>query len=252
MVTDEAKAFAREKFGQSPEVKVDLMQSGRAVPSAEAVLVPSLAGSGLRADARSLEEARFHPAATALVPTGYVHYVMMELLKNAIEASVRRFGALDVDEAPPVLVQVSGSGTHAGFRVVDPGGGCSDVEGAMSYFLGGGLSRSCGEMDGSGAGAGAGGRKKQEGEDWKFSKSFGAAFSGFGVGLPRCRVYSRLLGGSTVLSSLPGHGCTATVSFARRGDVSDVNMRDIEHLLAQESERASRLRARAASRAGRP
>lgn len=232
-VADEARAFAREKFGQSPEVEVDLMQEGRAIPTPEAVHAPSLAGLGLRTDPRSLEEARFHPAATALVPAGYVQYVMMELLKNAIEASVRRFGALDVDEAPPVLVQVSGSATHAGFRVVDPGGGCSDVDGAMSYFL-------------SGAGAGGSssssqGREKQEGEDWKFSKSFGAAFSGMGVGLPRCRVYSKLLGGSTVVSSLPGHGCTATVTFARRGDVPDVNVLELEQLLVRETERRDRL-----------
>lgn len=42
--------------------------------------------------------------ATLIVP--YVEFMVTELLKNAMQAVVDRYGAWDVDDAPPVLVHV--------------------------------------------------------------------------------------------------------------------------------------------------
>jgi hypothetical protein len=128
-----------------------------------------------------------------LVVEQHVHFVLLELLKNSIGALVSRYGSLDLDECPRVLVRVSGSddGRYVGFQVEDRGCGTLG-ECVYDYFVSSVVS--LGEPT------------------YTYSRAFGPPYSGFGVGLSHCLGYVRVCyGGSMQLSSLCGYGTSSSV-----------------------------------------
>jgi len=75
----------------------------------------------------------------------HIHFIVMELLKNAIEATVKHHGTHAKETAkkphkhehmPPILIDVKESGPYIGFRVRDRGGGISPAirERIFDYF----------------------------------------------------------------------------------------------------------------------
>ena len=92
---EDARAFCREKFGDSPEVVVRQLGAGSAV-----------------------------------LPLGlpaYVRFPLHELLKNAMGSHTRLVGADRLDELPPVVVSYSVHGGWASIEVSDSGGGWASV-----------------------------------------------------------------------------------------------------------------------------
>jgi signal transduction histidine kinase len=150
----------------------------------------------------------------ALIPHHYLRFALLEVAKNAAGAMVKRFGALRIDDAPPIHVVVAADDAHAGVRIADTGGGCPDVQGAFRYFRSSAL------------------RPPARDHDYKYSRDHGVVMSGLGVGLPRTRDFAQMLGGYVDLVSLPGHGATVQVVVNRRGHGDDVSVADVRDLLA--------------------
>lgn len=88
---EDARAFCREKFGDSPEVQ--------------------------------LVSARDGPATLALALPAYIRFPLHELLKNAMGSHVRRAGADRLDELPPIRVSYAIHDGWGGIEVEDFGGG---------------------------------------------------------------------------------------------------------------------------------
>ena len=148
---EDIAAFSREKHGVSPEIEV-------------------------RVD----EQAE---GGSSRVVQGHVHFIVAELLKNAVVSMVKRYGILDVEDAPPVEVTASWAPQPGGLvlRVRDDGQGIGEgtVAAAEELFA-----------------FGATNSRSQKEDQWRHSREFGAAMSGQGVGLPRSRVFAAFNNGS--------------------------------------------------------
>ena len=166
---DDCRAFCVEKHGEAPEVRVSK-------------------------GAKSL--------ARAVVVEGHMHFILIELLKNAMHAMLRHH-ASDMMEDHAIQVWVSSRGAELGVKISDTGGGIAPQHRARatSFF--------------------ATTHVEVQGEpNYTYSKNFGAKFSGYGVGLPMARLYARVAGGDVGISCLPGHGTDATLIINRLGTSS--------------------------------
>lgn len=160
---EEALLFCREKHGDAPELRVALPKT------LLACTVPS-----------------------------YVHFSLMEVLKNALGSHVRRYGVLALCDAPPVeLALAPSAGGAAVLRVRDRGGGMGVDERrlACAFFHT---------------------TNPEREPNYTYSRAFGSQFHGLGVGLPLAAAHLRYLGGDLVLSSFGG-GCTAYLALDRTG-----------------------------------
>lgn len=161
---EEATLFCREKHGDAPELRFD----------------------------------RPNGALRACTVPAYVHFSLMEVLKNALGSHVRRYGVLNLCDAPPVEVALAPSaGNAATVRVRDRGGGMSlgARQLATSFFF----------------------TTNQEREaNYTYSRAFGSQFDGLGVGLPLAAAHLRYLGGDLVLSSF-SESTTAYLTLDRTG-----------------------------------
>jgi pyruvate dehydrogenase kinase 2/3/4 len=138
--------------------------------------------------------------AQATVIGSYVSYIAIELLKNSVRATVERYGELNVDDAPPITVLVSATASEVGFVVSDVGGGIpmSHRGSSFEYFA-------------------TSAPKVLEQTGYAYSRAFGDALAGYGIGLPMARVYARHLGGDMQIATLAGHGTWASVNLCRHG-----------------------------------
>eukprot|EP00873_Tetraselmis_striata_P016580 jgi/Tetstr1/436844/TSEL_025621.t1 len=125
-------------------------------------------------------------------------FVVTELLKNAMQPLLDRFGAWDVDEAPPIEVCLRRSHVKAGHfevTVTDRGGGIpkQKMDSLFHWF-----STSA---------------DRHEADNFGYSRNHGAQFTGIGVGVNMTRLYCRVMGGGVDWQSEEAHdgGTTATV-----------------------------------------
>ncbi|KAK3246400.1 hypothetical protein CYMTET_44060 [Cymbomonas tetramitiformis] len=129
----------------------------------------------------------------------YIHYVMGELLKNAVRATMER----NPKDPPPVEVEIGGGDTEVGVCVRDHGGGIP--------------------------------RELQE-KVWQYSftsvkqddrlqnvlyEQDRPLLAGLGFGLPLSRLYARYFGGDIQLNSLVNRGTSAYYQMNRLGEVSE-------------------------------
>jgi pyruvate dehydrogenase kinase 2/3/4 len=144
------------------------------------------------------------------IPT-YLHYILLELLKNALRATMETHK--DSAILPPVQVVIA-DGTEnedVVIKVADEGGGIprSQIDKIWSYlfttaneniqkiFVGGVLA------------------------DHKKDHSQEAPLAGLGYGLPISRAYCRYFGGDLDLISMEGYGTDAFVHLKRLGDTME-------------------------------
>ena len=141
----------------------------------------------------------------------HMRWVFAELLKNSIAAHDTRYTAAAVDDTAPIVVRCSGESNAVRISVSDAGGGIVSHTGTRNVFPWIPVTSLPTAPDSSG------------GADWRYSRQFGAAFSGLGVGLPRSRLLCIFGGGGLSLTSHPGHGTVAEMHFSRDGNnTSDV------------------------------
>jgi pyruvate dehydrogenase kinase 2/3/4 len=136
------------------------------------------------------------------IPT-HLHYILLELLKNAMRATVEQHGIYS--ELPPVTVIIADSPDNEDIviKVADEGGGIprSQIEKIWSYLFT------------------TADPQIQEGfvgdlED----HSADSPLAGLGYGLPISRSYARYFGGDLDVLSMEGFGTDAFVYLVRLGD----------------------------------
>ena len=180
----------RDKHGEPQRVQLeacveDIMSSARAIGVEKFGVHPILdisVASGVAID----------QAAAPLL-----EFSMIELLKNAFGTMMDRYGALEVEDASPVKVYFEGKGTHLQRVLVEDTGAGMDEKAQRGCFQP--LVTSL----------------VDDREDpWKYSRTFGARFSGAGLGAFRARLSFLHLGAKDViLSSSPNAGTSIEVLF---------------------------------------
>ncbi|WIA16094.1 hypothetical protein OEZ85_012817 [Tetradesmus obliquus] len=191
LVAEDCRAFCVEKNSAAPDVQF-------------------LGGEGL--------------TATLVVP--YVEFLLTEVLKNAMQAVVSRYGAWEVDDAQPVLVKMqeipgdsttgsssssggsSSSGSQIEIVVTDKGNGIPADQAAHMYDYFWSNNRATNTL------------WVMLQQHYGYSRNHGSPFQGIGVGVPMSRVYAHFMGGSiewetdswrrhtSVTTRLPKHGFT--------------------------------------------
>jgi pyruvate dehydrogenase kinase 2/3/4 len=134
------------------------------------------------------------------MPT-HLHYILLELLKNAMRATVENHG-VDADDYPPVGVIIADGTANEDvvIKVTDEGGGIprSQMDKIWSYLFT--------TADPS----------VQEG--FIADHSAESPIAGLGYGLPISRSYARYFGGDIDLMSMEGYGTDAFVYLRRLGN----------------------------------
>jgi pyruvate dehydrogenase kinase 2/3/4 len=142
------------------------------------------------------------------VPT-HLHYVMLELLKNSMRATVEWHG---VDaEYPPIKVVIADGDENEDvvIKVSDEGGGISrsNMKKIWSYLF---TTADPGIQENM---VGGGADNVDHGID--------APLAGLGYGLPISRSYCRYFGGDISVMSMEGYGTDAFVYLARLGNMKE-------------------------------
>ena len=135
------------------------------------------------------------------IPT-HLHYILLELLKNAMRATVEKHGIYS--DLPPVVVIIADSPDNEDIviKVADEGGGIprSQIDKIWSYLFT------------------TADPQIQEGFIGDKDHSSDSPLAGLGYGLPISRSYARYFGGDLDILSMEGFGTDAFVHLARLGD----------------------------------
>lgn len=241
----DVSALTRDKYGVVPPTVLSGcgLDSADAASLAEAVQadgnVAELSSSSSTLPGAATAAGGLRSALPVLGVRPFVEYACAELLKNAFKATVDRFGAAGVDDAPPVHVRLSCASSFACISIADAGGGVPASLARRQLALerhwhaqGGGRHGAGGASAGDGdssyvAGTFAGAisvfpyfsstTQSIAPPTYTYSRDFGPAYSGKGLGLVRSRLYAQYHGGSLTLLSQPGLGTTALLALERSG-----------------------------------
>lgn len=143
------------------------------------------------------------------VPT-HLHYIMLELLKNSMRATVEWHGP-DADFPPIRVIIADGSDNEdVVIKVSDEGGGIprSNVKKIWSYLF---------TTADPSIQEGMVGVAENEGVD----HGIDSPLAGLGYGLPISRSYCRYFGGDLSIMSMEGYGTDAFVYLARLGNTKE-------------------------------
>lgn len=143
----------------------------------------------------------------------HMEYMMMEVLKNAMRATVEHSMKIGRDEHPPIEVTIARGKGDIGIRVRDQGGGIpyKEMKNAFEYSYT--TVPKYEESDDVGIFATATKLSMQGG--------VGGPMAGLGFGLPMTRIYAKYFGGSFELKSLFGYGCDV---FLKLPNISKLNV----------------------------
>lgn len=138
------------------------------------------------------------------VPT-HLHYIMLELLKNSMRATVDWHG-IDINCYPPIKVIIADGSENEdiAIKVSDEGGGIprSNIKKIWSYLF---TTADATIQDGV---------VLNENTD----HSIDTPLAGLGYGLPISRSYAQYFGGNLSIMSMEGYGTDAFVYLTRLGD----------------------------------
>jgi len=141
----------------------------------------------------------------AYIPT-HLHYILLELLKNAMRATIEHHG-IDTIRLPPVEVIIADGSENEDvvIKIVDEGGGIprSHMKKIWSYLF---------------TTADPSIQRGIVGLNTGIDHSVEAPLAGLGYGLPISRSYSKYFGGDLNLMSIEGYGTDAFVYLKRLGD----------------------------------
>ena len=167
---DTATAVCRDATGTAPDVKLKSVSDNLAFP-----YVPS-----------------------------HLHYMLCEILKNAMRATVDTAQAKKASDLPPIVVIVAHSDENedVAIKIGDQGGGIrrSDVPKIWSYLY------STAQLD-----------ARTFIQDIDGSTGAGP-LAGLGYGLPISRLHARYFGGELNVASMEGYGTDAFLYLRRLGD----------------------------------
>jgi len=129
-------------------------------------------------------------------------YIMHEMLKNAMRATVEYHGAVPSDKLQPITIAIANNPVDFIIRISDRGGGIRhDLLAKVWNYGFSSSSKEDIEPNTNGAAANDGGIFGA----MMSNRSFGSMF-GYGFGLPACRAYVEYLGGELTLETMQGFG----------------------------------------------
>lgn len=142
----------------------------------------------------------------AYIPT-QLHYILLELLKNAMRATVEHHGIDNPSRWPPIEVIIADGSQNEDvvIKISDEGGGIkrSDMKKIWSYLF---TTADPSVQDTLVLGDDSG------------DHSVDAPIAGLGYGLPISKSYARYFGGDVSINSMEGYGTDAFVHLCRLGD----------------------------------
>ena len=130
----------------------------------------------------------------------HLHYMMFELLKNALRATVEHSEASFEEDLLPVEVIIARGRQDVTIKVSDRGGGIAfkDLENVWDFMY----------------------SSARPPEELTYMDLPGntPVLAGYGVGLPLCRIYAKYFGGGLDIMSMEGWGTDAYCHLSRLGD----------------------------------
>lgn len=143
-------------------------------------------------------------AAVRTIPR-YVYFIFQEVLKNAVKATMERH--VKQDNLPTVQVAIVSGSYDVQVKISDRGGGMPRkvLDNMWRYGYSGFTTTHR-----------SGGSEGLMGE--RAPTELQLALSGYGVGMPLSRLYSRYLGGDIQVSQVRGHGTEVSIFLSRDGD----------------------------------
>lgn len=232
----DVSALTRDKYGVVPPTVLSGCGLHRADAAALAEEAVQAHDDAVTSVSPSKAVTDLHSALPVLGVRPFVEYACAELLKNAFKATVDRYGAAGVDDAPPVHVRLSCDSRFACISIADGGGGVpSSLARRQLALESNWRAHESGQHEVASAGDGG---SDQPGTfagaisvfpyfssttraitppTYTYSRDFGPAYSGKGLGLVRSRLYAQYHGGSLTLLSQPGLGTTALLALERSG-----------------------------------
>ena len=157
----------------------------------------------------------------AYIPT-HLHYILLELLKNAMRATMENcYGKddspyMDTDvDIPPIHVVIADSLNNEDVvvKISDEGGGIprSNIQSIWSYLFTTASPSIQQKLIGIGDGS-------SESDDGMQDHSIHSPLAGLGYGLPISRSYARYFGGDLSIVSMEGYGTDCFLHLRRLGD----------------------------------
>jgi len=141
----------------------------------------------------------------------HLHYILLELVKNSMRATIEHHGSEDVDSWPPVRVIISDGKENEDvvIKISDQGGGIprSHMDKIWSYLF---TTADPHIQQGMLALDSNSGATMDHGID--------SPIAGLGYGLPISRSYARYFGGDLEILSMEGHGTDAYIYLRRLGN----------------------------------
>lgn len=217
-------SLSKEKFGVCPSLQLELNFNKEGLNSTSTLINNELY-SDVTED--SFRKDKFHLICLPSV----LDFVLVELIKNSVEAVIKKFGALDIEDAdggidgPLIQVQLfsripenlklnwntsaidvydqgSSNKNQQSFVLVikDRGEGLhEELENNFDAFYSTSMFRTNQN------------KNNQNEPTWHYSRDFGAPFSGAGFGLLKSKVYIGFHGGKLILQKNPNGGATAII-----------------------------------------
>lgn len=143
----------------------------------------------------------------AYIPT-HLHYILLELLKNAMRATVEHHGIYEPKSWPPIEVVIADGATNEdiAIKISDEGGGISrsNMKKIWSYLFTTADTSVQAALMSLIAGSG--------------DHSVEAPLAGLGYGLPISRSYAKYFGGDLSVMSMEGYGTDVFLHLRRLGD----------------------------------
>jgi hypothetical protein len=153
---------------------------------------------------RGAAAARGAPPLPCIAVPALVAHSVTELLKNAAVSTMERYGVMGLDDAPPVTLHSAPAEPSALVLTVQDSG-----VGLPRAAAGGGKGGASYPYFSSAWRGGQGQGQEQVGADWRYSRNFGSALFGKGVGLARASLHARVHGGSLRLVHGGGEAAAA-------------------------------------------
>ena len=183
LAANDATAICDHQLGMAPTVTITLAGSPNNAASAEGTTF-------------------------TYVPS-HLHYVLFELLKNAMRATVERHGDTDDRQAclsvlPPIRIVIVLGDEDVCIKIADEGGGIarSEIDSLWTYMY---TTAAHSVLEAGGEASMAPGNNSP-------------TLAGYGVGLPMSRLYCRYFGGDLDIKSMEGYGTDCYVYLNRLGN----------------------------------
>lgn len=145
----------------------------------------------------------------------HLHFMLQEILKNAMRATIETHLDTSFDNLPPITVEIMKGSFDVTLKVSDRGGGirADNLKEIWRYGY-----SSAGDGNGGSAMSDSGLLSGAIGGPAGISRR---AIAGYGFGLPLSQVYAQYFGGDIIMQSMHGYGTDIYLNITNLGDTRE-------------------------------